>query len=104
MYKKYTLSYLPQFEHDLAAVRDYITFTLQNPVAALRLVEDAEKAILKRLDNPLSFQPYPSVKKRKHLYYGINVRNFSIFYVVIKNVMEVRRFVHSKHNLPEILV
>jgi len=103
MDKKYALSYLPQFEHDLAAARDYITFTLQNPEAALRLVEDAEKAILKRLDNPLSFQPYPSTRKRKHPYYRINVRNFSIFYVVIENVMEVRRFVYSKRNLPEII-
>jgi len=103
MDKKYTLNYLPQFEHDLAAARDYITFTLQNSEAALRLVEDAEKAILKRLDSPLSFQPYPSVRKRKHPYYRINVRNFSIFYVVIENVMEVRRFVYSKRNLPEII-
>jgi len=103
MDKKYTLSYLPQFEHDVAAARDYITFTLQNPDAALRLVEDAEKAILKRLGNPLSFQPHPSVRKRKHPYYRINVRNFSIFYVVIENVMEVRRFVYSKRNLPEII-
>lgn len=103
MDKEYTLSYLPQFEHDLAAARDYIIFTLQNPEAALRLVEDAERAILKRLENPLSFQPYPSKRKREHPYYRINVRNFSVFYVVIGNVMEVRRFVYSKRNLPEIL-
>ena len=103
MDKKYTLSYLPQFEHDLAAARDYITFTLQNPIAALRLIEDAEKAILKRLENPLSFQPYSSIKKRKHPYYRINVRNFAIFYVVIGDVMEVRRFVYSKRDLPKIL-
>ena len=103
MDKVYTLSYLPQFEHDLAAARDYITFTLQNPEAALRLVEDAEKAILKRLGNPLGFQPYPSTRKRKHPYYRINVRNFAIFYAVIENVMEVRRFVYSKRNLPKII-
>ena len=103
MDKEYVLSYLPQFEHDLAAARDYIAFTLQNPTAALRLVEDTEEAILKRLKNPLSFQPYPSTRKRKHPYYRINVRNFAVFYVVIDNVMEVRRFEYSKRNLPEIL-
>lgn len=103
MDKTYTLRYLPQFEQDLAAARDYIAFTLLSPKAALRLVEDAEKAILKRLDNPLSFQPYPSARKRKHPYYRINVKNFSIYYVVIDDVMEVRRFIYSKRNLPEIL-
>ena len=103
MCNAYILHYLPQFEHDLKAVRDYIAFTLRNPDAANQLVEDAEKAILKRLDNPLIFQPYPSAKKRDYPYYRINVRNFSIFYVVIENVMEVRRFVYSKRNLPKII-
>ena len=103
MDKEFTLSYLPQFEHDMAAARDYISFTLQNPAAALRLIEDAEKAIMKRLENPLNYQPYSSSRKRKHPYYRINVRNYSIFYVVIDNVMEVRRFVYSKRDLPKIL-
>ena len=40
----FSLHYLPLFEQDLAAVRDYIAFTLQNSTAALRLVEDTEKA------------------------------------------------------------
>ena len=103
MNKKYTLNYLPQFEHDLAAARDYIAVTLQNPSAALRLIEDTEQAILKRLENPLIFQPYPSTRKRKHPYYRINIRNFAVFYVVIDDVMEVRRFEYSKRNLPKLL-
>ena len=103
MDKKFTLSYLPIFEQDLIAARDYIAFTLHNPSAALRLVADTEKAILKRLDNPLGFEAYHSVRDRKQPYYRINVRNFSVFYVVIGNVMEVRRFVYSKRNLFEIV-
>ncbi|MCL2486629.1 MAG: type II toxin-antitoxin system RelE/ParE family toxin [Oscillospiraceae bacterium] len=103
MDKKYTLSYLPLFERDLAAARDYIAFDLCNPMAALRLVEDTDKAILKRLDNPLGFEPYHSKKDRKQSYYRINIRNYSVFYVVIDNVMEVRRFVYGGRNLPEIV-
>lgn len=103
MDKKFTLSYLPLFEQDMAAARDYIAFNLQNPAAALRLVEDTEKAIQKRLNHPLAFQPYHSVRDRKLPYYRIDIRNYSVFYVVIGNVMEVRRFVYSKRNLPEIV-
>lgn len=99
----YTLSYLPLFEQDLASVRDYIAITLQNPVAALRLVEDTEKAIAKRLRNPLGFTPYHSVRDRKQPYYRINIRNYSVFYVVLGNVMEVRRFVYAKRNLSDIV-
>jgi hypothetical protein len=42
MDKEYTLSYLPIFEEDIAKVRDYITFDLANPVAALRLIENKD--------------------------------------------------------------
>jgi len=103
MDKKFGLRYLPLFERDLAAAHDYIEFTLQNTAAALRLIEDTEKAILQRLDNPLAFAPYRSLRERRHPYYRINVRNFSIFYVVIGNVMEVRRFVYSRRNLSKII-
>ena len=103
MDKKYTLSYIALFEQDLMAARNYIAFTLQNPTAALRLVDDTHAAILKRLDNPLGFEPYKSTRDRKHPYYRINIRNFSVFYVVIGNTMEVRRFSYSKRNLPEII-
>jgi plasmid stabilization system protein ParE len=103
MDKKYTLRYLPIFEQDMAEVRDYISQKLQNPAAALRLVEDTEKAILKRLDNPLGFEPYHSVRDRKQPYYRINVRNYAVFYVVLGNVMEVRRFVYGRRDLPNIV-
>jgi len=45
MDKEYTLCYLPTFEEDMAGVRDYIAIDLANPIAALRLIEDTEKAI-----------------------------------------------------------
>ena len=103
MDKGYTLRYLPLFEQDLMAARDYIAVDLQNPIAAMRLVVDTETAILKRLINPLGFEPYHSKKDRKYPYYRIYIRNFTVFYVVIENVMEVRRFVYSKRNLSEII-
>jgi len=103
MDKKYIVNYLPMFERDLAAARDYIKFTLQDPLAALRLVEDTDKAILERLNHPLGFPPYHSKRDRKQPYYRINIRNFSVFYVVIGNVMEVRRFVYSRRDLPNIV-
>jgi plasmid stabilization system protein ParE len=99
----FDICYLPLFEDDMAKVRDYITFDLQNPVAALRLIEDTEKAILNRSKNPLGFKPYYSKKDRKQPYYRINIKNYSVFYVVIENTMEIRRFVYSRRNIPEII-
>ena len=103
MDKNYKLSYLSTFEEDMVKVRDYIAIDLANPVAALRLIEDTEDAILKRLSNPVGFKPYRSKRDRKQPYYRINIRNYAVFYVVIENVMEVRRFVYAKRNIPDII-
>ena len=62
----YQLRYLPLFEQDLIGVVNYITNVLKNEDAALRLINDVEAAILKRLDNPLSYEPYPSTKKQNY--------------------------------------
>ncbi len=103
MDKAFVLRYLSLFEQDMMSVRNHIAFNLNNPSAALRLVEDTEKAIQKRLKNPLAFAPYPSVRDRAHPYYPIHIRNYIVFYVVIGNVMEVRRFVYSRRNMNEVL-
>jgi len=103
MDKEYKLFYLPTFEEDIASVRDYIAIDLANPIAALRLIEDTEEAILKRLSNPKGFTPYKSKRDRKQPYYRINIRNYAVFYVVIGNIMEVRRFVYAKRDLPDII-
>lgn len=52
------------FETDLLSTVNYITNVLKNEDAAIRLVDDIESAILKRLENPLAFEPYHSMKKR----------------------------------------
>ena len=101
--KKYKLSFLSLFEEDLNEIVDYISTDLQNPSAADHLIDDIESAIYKRLEAPLSFAPYPSSKKRPHPYYRINVRNFSVFYVVIDDTMEVRRVLYSKRDLDKLL-
>ncbi len=101
--KDYKLTFLPIFEEDLNKIVDYITNELNNPEAAHKLVNDVEQAILERLYAPASFAIFSSKKKREHPYYRIYVRNFSIFYVVIDDTMEVRRILYSKRDIYNIL-
>ena len=101
--KSYKLRYLRIFEQDLIAITNYITNVLKNEDAAIRLVDDVERAILKRLDNPTSFEPYPSLKKRDYPYYRIYVRNYVVFYVVIDDVMEVRRIIYGSRDIDRYL-
>ena len=96
--KRYELSILPLFEDDLNEIVDYITYRLKNPAAAERLVDDVEAAIMERLTCAESFEPYHSARERQYPYYRIQVRNFTVFYVVIGNTMEVRRILYSWRN------
>ena len=99
---EYQLRYLPQFHKDLKRHTQYIANKLQNPQAATDLIDAADCAILKRLPDAESFEPYHSLKERRYPYYRIYVKNFIVFYVVIpegnQKVMEVRRFLFGKSN------
>lgn len=101
--KQYKLRFLPLFEDDLNEIVDYITLRLKNPSAADRLVDDVEAAIMKRLEMPESFEPYPSTRDREYPYYAIQIRNFTVFYVVIGDTMEVRRILYSRRDMKNLL-
>lgn len=96
--KHYELRFLPLFEEDLNEIVDYIIYRLRNPGAADNLVDEVEAAILERLPNAETFEPYHSSRERQYPYYWIRVKNFMIFYVVIDNVMEVRRILYGRRN------
>lgn len=100
---KYILRYLPLFYKELEEKIVYIAETLQNSKAAQELLDAVEKAILERVTNAESFEPYCSVKERRYKYYRIYVKNYIVYYVVIDDegpdkIMEVRRFLYNKQN------
>lgn len=101
--RRYRLEFLPLFEEDLNEIVDYISVRLNNPSAAYRLVDDVQSAIRERLICPEVFEPFPSARNRKNPYYRIYVRNFTIFYVVIGNVMQVRRILYSGRDFAELI-
>lgn len=101
--KKYKLRYLPLFEEDLYNAASYIADVLKNPQAAERLITKTKNAIKERQKMPLSFEPYHSAVNRKDQYYRIYIGNYSVFYVVIDDVMEVRRFIYSARYIDRIL-
>ncbi len=96
--KQYTLRYLPLAKQDLQEIIDYIQNTLQNPIAAAHTLSNIESAILERLRAPESFPIWNSTKERKNPYRRINISNYTVWYVVINDVMEVRRILYSRRN------
>lgn len=97
--KRYELRVLPLFEKDLNGIIDYICDVLKNPIAAADLVDEVERAIHERLTCAEAFEPYHSLRERRYSYYRIAVKNYTIYYVVIDRVMEVRRILYSRRDI-----
>ena len=100
---RFELRYSPLFDEDLDKITDYLLFELKNELAAKTLVNNAEAAIKKRLSNPLNTTPYRSLGSRPHVYRRILVGTYLIFYVVIDNVMIIRRMLYGRRDLDRIL-
>lgn len=96
--KNYNLIFLSLFEEDLNRIVDYISLQLQNPEAAMRLVDEVYSAIMKRLPFAESFEPIKTRQDREHLYYRIYVQNYIVFYVVVDSTMEVRRVLYGRRD------
>ncbi|OGO78327.1 MAG: hypothetical protein A2Y23_04840 [Clostridiales bacterium GWB2_37_7] len=100
---KYSLRYLPKYEEDLIEIVDYIVYRLHSPVSATKLVDKIERAILERLSCPLSFEPFQSNRMRNNSYYRIYIDNFVVYYVVIEDVMEIRRVLYKGRNAEKLI-
>ena len=96
---EYILRYLPIAKKDLSDAINFILNEYQNPIAAENTLDRIEKAIQERLeDGPESFAIWPSTKNREHPYWRINVGNYTVWYVVIDNIMEIRRIQPARRN------
>ena len=101
--QRFKLRYLPLFWNDLADAAFYIKDTLKNPEAADRLVDSVEAGILNHAENPTIATIYKPDMKRQHPYYWFQVGNYMVFYVVIDDVMEVRRLIYRTRDLTQML-
>lgn len=101
--RRFKLRYLPLFRSDLAQIAGYIALQLHNPTAADALVNAVEAAILERASCADAFAPYPSKRQRSRPYYRIYVKNYTIYYIVIDDVMEVHRILYNKRNADNLL-
>ena len=79
------------------------SFELKNPSAAERLVDSVEAGIFEHLKNPTMAATYRTTRERPLPYYMFAVGNYMVFYVVIDDVVEVRRFLYKARNIEAII-
>ena len=100
MYKPH---YLPLALDDLKGIIRYIAHELDSPQAADNLLLKIDKEVLKIADNPFRCHLFISPEKLKYEYRVLNVNNYSLFYVVEKEKIEIHRVIYSKRNIFNIL-
>lgn len=96
--KKCKIRYLPTFISQLNNILYYITYEFKNKIAAENLYNQVVKQIEVRSNAPESYEVFKTIKGEKIKYYKINVKKYTIFYVVKDNTMEIRRIYYSQRN------
>ena len=100
---KYVIKYTDTFTTQFKNILKYIINKLQNKIVAENFYNEVIKKIEKRSEAPESYEKYVSNRKRKNSYYRIYVKNYTIFYVVKDNTMEIRKILYSKRNFKDLI-
>ena len=100
---KYIIKYTDTFVKQFNNILKYFIYKLQNKIAAENFYYEVITEIEKRSENPESFEKYKSNRKRKSTYYRIYIKNYTIFYVVKNNIMEIRRILYSRRNFKNLI-
>lgn len=95
---KYTIRYLPTFISQFNNILYYLTYELKNKIAAENFYNEVIDKIEKRSEFPTAFEIFKKTKKEGVNWYRIQIRNYTVFYVVEDNIMEVRRIYYGKRN------
>ena len=103
MKNNYTIKYLPSFDKEFNDILYYITHILKNKIAAQNFLKNVNNSIIKRSNNPKSFEIYRSNKKRKYNFYKIHIKSFTIFYTVRNNTMEIVHILYNKRNFDNLI-
>ncbi len=101
--KKYEIRYLPTFISQFNNILYYITYELKNKIAADNFYNEVVKQIEIRSVAPESYEVFKTIRNEEIKYYKINVKNYTIFYVVKNNVMEIRRIYYSQRNFDNLI-
>lgn len=96
---RYELRYLPLFLSDLEDALYYVAKVIGNPSAASRLVDALEHKLLVYAENPFAAPLFRSTRERANPYRWFEVGNYLVFFVVLDDVIEVRRFLYGARDL-----
>jgi len=99
----YKLIYLPSFDEEISQITYYISHVLKNSMATENLLNKIENAIKRRMLSPKSYEIYKRGKGSKYIWYRIYVGNFTIFYIVEDDVIELAHIIYNKRDFDNLV-
>jgi addiction module RelE/StbE family toxin len=99
----YKIRYLPLALDDLKGIVRYITHELESPRAAEKLIAKIGKEVQKIANNPFRCHIFFSPDKLKLEYRVLHIDNYSLFYIVEEDKVEIRRIIYSKRDIIRLL-
>ena len=101
--KQYEIKYFPTFINQFNEILYYIVHNLENKDVADKLYKEVVKQIEKRSKSPTAFEIFKNTKDKNINWYKLRVKNFTIFYMVRNNSMEIKRIYYSKRNFNKLI-
>ena len=98
--KKYKIKYSELFYEDLGLIVQYILDKSKSVKIARQFYEDVLVCVEERAfgaDSYETFQPYEDAPDYYRIYFG----NYTVFYVIADDTMDVRRILWSGMNMPK---
>lgn len=99
----FQIRYVPLAKKDLSDITLYITDHLKAPQAAVDLVDALDSSISRLKIFPYSCKVYQPIKPLEDEYRLLPVNNYVVLYVVLDNIVEIRRIVYAKMNLEKLM-
>lgn len=90
--------YLPLAERDLMEALDYIAYTLEAPQAARDLLREFDETIRRIAAFPYAHQLYRTDRPMKDEIRKVAVKNYVLYYAVLDDRVEIRRFLHGRRD------
>lgn len=94
MNSKFQIEYLPIAEKDLTEIVKYIQ--IDNPASALKLLDAIDNTMSKLTNFPYMGHASKDQRLIQLNYRMLVVENYLVFYVVLDDVVEIRRILHGK--------
>ncbi len=98
----YQIKYLPIAVNDLKNILLYIRNKLLSPTAANKLIDDIEYRVSLLSDYPEMGRKYQTEEKLAYEYRMLQINNYTIFYTVMTDAIEIHRIISSKMDLSPI--